>query len=85
MVKPYQIIAGGEPNSTFDRWVEALQRAGIRAKQMSIASYDRESGYNPNPHSRETEVYVLVPSEKLDEALAIVKSLPPDKSLSFHR
>jgi len=71
----YEIIAAGDPNTAFDRWVAALERAGIDAKQMRIADYDRESGYDPRPHPREKEVYVLVPREQFEEALTIIKTI----------
>jgi hypothetical protein len=72
-MEPFEIIAAGEPNSAFDRWVETLKRAGIQAKQIAIADYDREHGYNPTPHPRGSEVYVLVPVERGEEALKILK------------
>jgi hypothetical protein len=71
----YEIIAAGDPNTAFDRWVAALERAGIDAKQMRIADYDRESGYDPRPHPRGKEVYVLVPREQLEKALTIIKTI----------
>ena len=71
----YEIVAAGDPNTLFDHWVEALQQAGIDAKQITIADYDRENGYDPHPHPRGTEVYVLVCREELDEALAIIRSI----------
>jgi hypothetical protein len=37
---------------------------------MTIADYDRENGYDPHPHPRGTEVYVLVHRKKLEKALA---------------
>ena len=70
----FEIIAAGVPNSAFDRWVETLNRAGVEAKQIAIADYDREHGYNPIPHPRGSEVYVLVPAERLEEALKILKA-----------
>jgi hypothetical protein len=73
-MQAFEIIAGGDPNTRFDRWVETLQRAGIRAAQITIADYDRERGYNPNPHPRGNEVYVLVPIENLEDALKILKA-----------
>jgi hypothetical protein len=73
-MESFEIIAAGEPNSGFDRWVETLKRAGVQAKLIAIAEYDREHGYNPTPHPRGTEVYVLVPVERVEEALKILKS-----------
>jgi hypothetical protein len=73
-MESFQIIAAGDPGSDFDRWVETLKHAGIEAKQIAIAEYDREHGYNPTPHPRGNEVYVLVPVERLEEALKILKS-----------
>jgi hypothetical protein len=54
--------------------VETLNRAGVAAKQIAIAKYDRERGHNPIPHPRGNEVYVLVPAERLEEALKILKA-----------
>ena len=62
------------PCSVFDRWVDTLKRAGIEATQIGIAEYDRERGYNPITHPRGREVYVLVPVERLEEALRILKA-----------
>ena len=73
-MESFEIIAAGDPNSAFDQWVEKLTRAGIHAKQVAIAEYDRERGYSPVPHPRGNEVYVLVPVEQLDEALKILKA-----------
>lgn len=73
-MESFEIIAAGDPNSGFDRWVETLRRAGIQAKQIAIAEYDRKNGYTPTPHPRGKEVYVLVPTERLEEALKILKS-----------
>ena len=73
-MESFEIIAAGDPNTGFDRWVETLRRAGIQAKQIAIAEYDRKNGYTPNPHPRGNEVYVLVPTERLEEALKILKS-----------
>lgn len=70
---PFEIIAAGAPCNVFDAWVETLNRAGVAAKQIAIAEYDRERGHTPNPHPRGNEVYVLVPVERLEEALAILK------------
>ena len=70
----FEIIAAGEPCAVFDSWVETLRRADIQAKQMSIADYDRQTGHDPKPHPRGSEVYVLVPAEKLEEALKILKN-----------
>jgi hypothetical protein len=74
-MEAYEIIATGDPSATFDQWVETLRQAGIDAKQMMIADYDRENGYDPHPHPRGTEVYVLVRREKLEDALAIIRSI----------
>jgi len=71
----FEIIGGGEPCGMFDSWVEILRQANIQAKQISIADYDRESGYDPKPHPRGNEVYVLVPAENLEDALKILKNL----------
>jgi hypothetical protein len=54
--------------------VERLRRAGIEAKQIAIAEYDREPGHDPTPHPRGNEVYVLVSVERLEEALRILRS-----------
>jgi hypothetical protein len=70
----FEIIAAGEPCRVFDGWVETLNRAGVGAKQIAIAEYDREHGHTPNPHPRGNEVYVLVPVERLEEALTILKA-----------
>ena len=78
-MEPFEIIAAGDPNSGSDRWVETLERDGVAAKQIAIAEYDREHGYNPIPHPRGKEVHVLVPAERLEEAL---KTLP---LTSWHR
>ena len=51
-MESFEIIAAGDPNGGFDRWVETLKRAGVEAKQIAIAEYDRERGYNPIPHPR---------------------------------
>jgi hypothetical protein len=37
--------------------VETLNRAGVPAKQIGIAMYDRERGHNPIPRPRGNEVY----------------------------
>jgi hypothetical protein len=68
-MESFEIIAAGDPNSAFDRWVETLRRAGIQAKQIAIAEYDRENGYAPTPHPRGEEVYVLVPPERFGRGL----------------
>jgi len=73
-MESFEIIAAGEPNTAFDRWVDTLKRAGIQATQIAIAEYDRERGHNPTPHPRGNEVYVLVPVERLEEALKILKA-----------
>jgi hypothetical protein len=70
----FEIIGAGDPSSVFDRWVETLNRAGVAAKQIAIAAYDRERGHNPIPHPRGNEVYVLVPGERLDEDLKILNT-----------
>jgi hypothetical protein len=54
--------------------VETLKLAGVEAKQVAIAEYDREHGHNPIPHPRGNEVYVLVPAERLEETLKILKA-----------
>ena len=71
-MEPFDIIAAGDPNSGFDRWVETLERDGVAAKQIAIAEYDRERGYNPVPHPRGKEVYVLLLPDLLEEALKIL-------------
>jgi len=73
-MESFEIIGAGDPSSVFDRWVETLNRAGIAAKQIAIADYDRKHGHNPTPHPRGNEVYVLVPAERLDEALKILNA-----------
>ena len=73
IMESFEIIAAGEPNTAFDRWVDTLKRAGIQATQIAIAKYDCERGHNPIPHPRGNEVYVLVPVERLEEALKILK------------
>jgi len=73
-MESFEIIAAGQPCGAFDRWVETLKRAGIEAKQIAIAEYDREQGYNPNPHPRGNEVYVLVAVQRLEDALTILKT-----------
>jgi hypothetical protein len=74
-MESFEIIAAGDPNSLFDRWVEVLNGAGIAARQIAIAEYDREHGHTPVPHPRGNEVYLLVPTESLENALGILKSL----------
>jgi len=76
----YEIIAAGERNGQFDAIVDLLQRAGIQAQQMLIAEYDRLTGYDPEVHPRGAEVYVLVPIDKLAEALELLKSQSTDSS-----
>jgi hypothetical protein len=76
----FEIIAAGPPNTGFDRWVDALKRAGIQAAQIAIADYDRERGYNPIPHPRGNEVYVLVPVKQLEDALKILKEAPDGRN-----
>src|ERR1700730_2332294 len=73
-MESFEIIEAGPPNTGFDRWVETLKRAGVEAKQIAIAEYDRKHAYNPVPHPRGNEVYVLVPAERLEEALKILKA-----------
>jgi hypothetical protein len=68
-----EIIGSGAPCGIFDRWVETLRLAG-EAKQIEIAEYDREHGHSLIPHPRGNEVYVLVPAERLEEALKIIKA-----------
>ena len=72
-MESFEIIAAGDP-ILFEQWVDTLRRAGIRVKQVRIAEYDRDQGYNPNPHPRGDEVYVLVPADQLEEALSILKA-----------
>jgi hypothetical protein len=67
-----EIIAAGEPCGYFDVMVRTLQNAGIGAKQLPIVEYDRQRGHIPKPHPRGNEVYVLVPVERLEEALKIL-------------
>jgi hypothetical protein len=69
-----EIIAGGQPCGVFDHWVDTLNSARIQATQISIAEYDREREHNPSPHPRGNEVYVLVPAERLEEALKILNA-----------
>jgi hypothetical protein len=71
----FEIIGAGEPCGMFDSWVEILRQANIQAKQMPIADYDRERWYDPEPHPRGNEVYLLVPAENLEDALKILKNL----------
>jgi hypothetical protein len=71
----YEIIGAGDRSDYFDTMVESLHRAGIQAKQMLIADYDRLAGYAPEVHPRGQEVYVLVPADKVGAALEILKSL----------
>lgn len=71
----FEIIAAGEPCGVFDYWVETLNRTGIQAKVISIADYDREQGYAPAVHPRKNEAYVLVPTDRLEEALNLLKGL----------
>jgi hypothetical protein len=73
-MEPFEIIAAGEPCTVFDHWVGLLKRAGTQATQIAIADYDREQGHNPTVHPRGNEVYVLVPAERIDEALKILKA-----------
>jgi len=40
--------------------LSALLGAGIDAKQVRIVDYDSERGYNPRPHPRGDEVFILV-------------------------
>jgi hypothetical protein len=68
-----EIIAAGGRNSIFDAIVGLLQRAGIPAQQMLIAEYDRLGGYDPEVHPRGAEVYILVPADRLTEALELLK------------
>ena len=68
----FEIIAAGPPNTGYDRWVDTLKRAGIQATQIAIADYDRQRGYNPMPHPRGNEVYLIVPVEQLEDALKIL-------------
>ena len=71
-MESFEIVAAGQPCTVFDRWVDALNRAGIPATQVAIADHDRERGHRPIPHPRGNEVYVLVPVERLEEALTII-------------
>jgi hypothetical protein len=73
-VESFEIIAAGAPSRVFDEWVETLKRAGVEAKQIAIVDYDRAHGHNPSPHPRGNEVYVLVPAERLEESLKILKA-----------
>ncbi len=73
-MESFESIAAGQPCSVFDQWVETLVLAGIEAKLIAIADYDRVHDYNPSPHPRGDEVYVLVPADHLEESLAILKS-----------
>jgi hypothetical protein len=74
-VEPLEIIAAGEPCGYFDAMVQTLQNAGIGAKQLPILEYDRQRGQNPQPHPRGNEVYVVVPVERLEEALKILLAM----------
>jgi hypothetical protein len=74
-MQPDEIIAAGVPCDMFEQWVHSLREAGIEARQVSIAEYDRQTGYSPQPHPRGQEVYVLVPGEKRNDALEIIKRL----------
>jgi hypothetical protein len=76
----YEIIAAGDRCSYFDAMVESLQEAGIQAEQMLIADYDRVTGYDPEVHPRGAEVYVLVPIDRLAEALELLKRRFADSS-----
>jgi hypothetical protein len=82
-VQAFEIIAAGQPNSAFDRWVDVLRRAGIEGTQIPIADYDRQNGNNQTPHTRGNEVYVLVPSGQLEDALNILKNDPSSGLLTF--
>ena len=70
-----EIIAAGEPCVYFDAMVRTLQNAGIGAEQLPIVEYDRQRGHDPKPHPRGNEVYVLVPVERLEEALKILLAI----------
>jgi hypothetical protein len=70
----YEIFAAGERCAYFDSMVALLQHAGIDAKQIAIADYDRLAGYVPEVHPRGTEVYVLVPNDQTVAAREILKS-----------
>jgi hypothetical protein len=72
-MREYEIIAAGDRSNYFDAMVESLQEAGIQAQQMLIADYDRLTGYDPKVHPRGAEVYVLVPINRLAEALELLK------------
>jgi hypothetical protein len=84
-MEQFEIIAAGERNGQFDAIVDLLQRAGIPAQQMLIAEYDRLTGYDPELHPRGAEVYVLVPVNKLTEALELLKSHSVDSLNSLAR
>jgi hypothetical protein len=71
----YEIFGAGDPSAYFDTMIETLQKAGIQAKQMLIADYDRLTGHAPEVHPRGQEVYVLVPADKVSDALEILKLL----------
>jgi hypothetical protein len=73
-MESFGFIGAGDPSRVFDEWVKTLNRAGIEAKQIAIADYDREHRYKPIPHPRGYEVYVLVPAERLEESLKILKA-----------
>ena len=70
----FETIAAGQPGIVFDLWVDTLNRAGIQATQIAIADYDLKRGLDPTPHPRGNELHVLVPAERLEEALKILKT-----------
>ena len=74
-VDSHEIIGAGQPCGLFDSWVELLNRAGIAARQIRIADYDSQQGYNPPQHPRGNEVYVLVPADRIEEALRLLRSV----------
>jgi hypothetical protein len=53
---------------------DGWRRSSLLALKPNRAEYDREHGHNPIPHPRGDEVYVLVPAERLEEALKILKA-----------
>lgn len=46
----------------------------VIVSQPDVRADCRVQGYNPSPHPRGDEVYVLVPADRLEESLAILNS-----------
>lgn len=74
-MQSFEILAAGLPCITFDLWIDTLQQAGIQAKQILVADCDAEDGFSPEPRPRGDEVYILVPVERLEDALKVLKAL----------